>query len=125
MITGTVNSNREARLSLVIRDAIGHEHLRDTVVDTGFDGWLSLPSDYISDLDLRWHRFGIAVLADGSERTFNIYRGIVLWDGQQRTIPIYEMDAEPLVGMSLMYGYELIMPILDGATFTLRAINSL
>jgi hypothetical protein len=33
------------------------------------------------------------------------------------------MDAEPLVGMSLMYGYELVLPVLDGATFTLRSIT--
>ncbi len=32
------------------------------------------------------------------------------------------MGAEPLVGMALMYGYELVLPILDGATFTLRRI---
>lgn len=122
MITGTVNTRREAILRLMIRDASGQEHERDTVVDTGFDGWLSLPPDFIAALGLQWYRFGRAVLADGSESTFNIYKGVVLWDGQPRTILIYEMDAEPLVGMSLMYGYELLIPILDGATFTLRRI---
>jgi hypothetical protein len=39
-------------------------------------------------------------------------------------VPVYEMDADPLVGMSLMYGYELVLPILDGATFTLRRITN-
>ncbi len=43
-------------------------------------------------------------------------------DGQLRTINIYEMDAEPLLGMSLMYGYELYLPVLDGASFTLSRI---
>lgn len=42
--------------------------------------------------------------------------------GQTRLIPIYEMDAEPLAGMSLMYGYELVLPVLDGATFILRRL---
>ena len=37
-------------------------------------------------------------------------------------IPVYEMDAEPRVGISLMYGYELVLPVLDVATFTLRRI---
>jgi predicted aspartyl protease len=67
MITGIVNANREAILRLIVRDANGQEHERDAVVDTGFDGWLSLPPDFISTLGLRWHRFGRAVLADGSE----------------------------------------------------------
>lgn len=122
MISGTVNANREAILRLTIHDANGQEHERDAVVDTGFDGWLSLPPDFITALGLRWYRFGRAVLADGSETTFNIYKGAVLWDGQPRTILLYEMDAEPLVGMSLMYGYELVLPVLDGATFTLQRI---
>jgi clan AA aspartic protease len=122
MITGIVNSNREAILRLMLRDANGQEHERNAVVDTGFDGWLTLPPDFITTLGLSWYRFGRAILADGSESTFNIYKGDILWDGQLRTISIYEMDAEPLVGMSLMYGYELVLPVLDGATFTLRPI---
>jgi clan AA aspartic protease len=124
MMTGTVNANREAILRLTVCDTSGQEHERDAVLDTGFDGWLSLPPDFITALGLRWHRFGRAVLADGSESVFNIYKGVVLWDSQPRTLSIYEMDAEPLVGMSLMYGYELVLPILDGATFTLRSITN-
>jgi predicted aspartyl protease len=78
MMTGTVNAHREAILRLTICDASGQEHERDGVVDTGFDGWLSLPPDFITILGLRWHRFGRAVLADGSESVFNIYKGVVL-----------------------------------------------
>jgi hypothetical protein len=37
-------------------------------------------------------------------------------------VPVDEADAEPLVGMSLMYGYKLEMPIVDGATFSLTRI---
>lgn len=69
MITGTVNANREAILRLTIRDASGQDHERDAVVDTGFDGWLSLPPDFIAALGLRWYRFGRAILADGSNTT--------------------------------------------------------
>lgn len=122
MITGTVNANREAILRLTVRDANGQEHERDAVVDTGFDGWLSLPPDFILALGLQPQRLGRAVLADGSETLFAVYEVTVLWDGQPRLVPIYELDAAPLVGMSLMYGYELVLPVLDGATFTLRSL---
>ena len=123
MMTGTVNSHREAVLRLTIRDANGRDQQRDTVVDTGFDGWLTLPPDFIAVLGLPWQRFGRALLADGSESVFDIYEATILWDGQPRTISVYEMDADPLIGMALMYGFELVLPILDGATFTLRSIN--
>ncbi len=79
MITGHVNANREAILSIAICDENGLEHIRDAVADTGFDGWLSLPPEFIETLGLSWQRFGRAILADGSERAFNIFGGDVLW----------------------------------------------
>ena len=122
MITGTVTSAREAILRLSVYDAGGQLQQTDAVVDTGFDGWLTLPPHFIAALGLTWKRFGHAILADGSTILANIYEATVDWDGQAITLPVDEADADPLVGMSLMYGYELVMPILDGATFTLRRI---
>lgn len=124
MMTGIVTARREALLLLTLRDANGQEHTYGAVVDTGYNGTLTLPPDTIAALGLRWHRAGRAILADGSETRFNVYRGIILWDGQPVTIRIDEMDADPLVGMSLMYGYELVLPVLDGATFSLRRIQN-
>lgn len=122
MITGTVTSAREAVLRLSVYNAGGQLQETDAIVDTGFDGWLTLPPDFIAALGLTWKRFGHAILADGSVILTNVYEATVQWDGQAITLPVDEADADPLVGMSLMYGYELVMPILDGATFTLRRL---
>ena len=122
MMTGIVTARREAILRISLRDADGQEHSYDSVVDTGYTGCVTIPRSVIASLGFRWLMFGHATLADGSERVFNIYEGVVLWDGHPVTIDVDEMDAEPLVGMSLMYGYELVLPVLDGATFTLRSI---
>ncbi len=120
MITGTVSTDREAVLKLTMLNSQGQEHEYVTVVDTGYNGTLTLPPREITALGLRWHRHGHALLADGSDAMFGVYTGIVIWDGQPITITVDEMDAQPLVGMSLMYGYELLLPILDGSTFTLK-----
>ncbi len=122
MISGSVNARREAVLNVALLDANSNEHPSDAVVDTGFDGWISLPPNLVATLGLRWRRFGRALLADGSESLFVVYEATAMWDGRAIRIPVYEMDAEPLVGMSLMYGYELVLPILNGATFTLQHI---
>ena len=122
MIAGTVNADRESVIRLAILDANGQVHKRDALVDTGFNGWLSLPPSFIIALGLLPQRSGRAILADGSETLFDVYETAVLWDGQPLTISVYELDAEPLLGMSLMYGYELVLPVIDGATFTLRRI---
>ncbi len=122
MMTGTVTAHREAVLHMILQDANGQEQAYPSVIDTGYNGTLTLPPNVIANLGLRWHRFGRAILADGSESIFNIYKGVVLWDGQYKTIRIDEMDADSLTGMALMYGYELVLPVLDGATFTLQRI---
>ncbi len=122
MMTGIVTASREAILRIILHDINGLEHAYETVIDTEYNGTLTLPPDAIANLGLRWHRAGNAVLADGSESRLNVYKEDVLWDGLPMTIRIDEMDADPLVGMSLMYGYELVLPVLDGAAFTLQRI---
>jgi clan AA aspartic protease len=122
MITGIVSARREAVLPVVLYDVNGHAQSLNAIVDTGFDDWISLPSAMIVALGLSLSRSGSGVLADGSTAVFDIYEAKIDWDGHVRTVSIYEMNSDPLVGMSLMYGYELFLPILDGATFTLRRI---
>jgi len=122
MMTGTVTARCEAVLPLTLRDAQGQDQAHNVLVDTGYNGWLTLPPAVISALGLRWQRYGRAILADGSEAVFNIYEGIILWDGQPLMIDIDEIDADALMGMSLMRGYELVLPVAVGATFTLRPI---
>ena len=112
-------------MRLTVNDVHGQPYEIDTVVDTGFDGWLTLPPHFIATLGLTWKRFGHAILADGSHILTNVYEATVQWDGQQIPLAVDEADAVPLVGMSLMYGYELLIPILDGSTFTLRRITTL
>ena len=121
-MTGMVTARREAILRLTLRDVGGQEHTYNTVMDTGYNGWLTLPPSVVAALGLRWQSFGRAILADGSESVFDIYEGVVLWDSQPLTIDVDELDGDSLVGMSLMYGYELVLPVLDGTTFTLRSI---
>jgi len=67
MITGTVNAHREAVLRLAVFDAGSNQVPSDSVVDTGFDGWITLPPALVATLGLRWKRYGRALLADGSE----------------------------------------------------------
>ncbi|MCC3413363.1 MAG: clan AA aspartic protease [Microcoleus sp. PH2017_29_MFU_D_A] len=122
MITGVVNGDYEPILRISIYSNNGELYERDAVVDTGFNGWLSLPPDLVVILGLPWQRRGRAILADGSESIFDIYEATILWDSQPVTIPIDEADSDPLIGMSLMDGYELTIQIVDSGIVTLKKI---
>ena len=55
-----------------------------------------------------------AMLDDGSDSVFDIYETAVTWDGTSRRIAVDEVECDPLVGMSLLYGFELTVQVVDG-----------
>jgi predicted aspartyl protease len=59
MITGVVTDDRQALIRLIVRGPAGNEQEVEAMIDTGFDGWLSLPSSIIFPLDLEWRRRGV------------------------------------------------------------------
>jgi clan AA aspartic protease len=139
MIYGVVNLRREATLPLVIgeglsppskggactpRNSNGQRQLIDTVIDTGFSGFLSLPSAIITQLALPWSASDIATLGDGSETLFDLYTATVIWDGQYREIYIAESETEPLLGMGLLYGYRLQVDNIEGGSVKIEALRS-
>lgn len=123
MIAGFVNDEFEPIISLSIRRADSKVFTQDAIIDTGFNGWLSLPPELIAELNLKWKRRGRAILGDGSECVFNVYEAVVVWDDTLLTIPVDEADAEPLVGMSLMEGYQLTVQVFEGGQVALRKVT--
>ena len=123
MISGVVMGDRQAVIHLTVRGPTGQDQEIEAIIDTGFDGCFSLPSSVIVSLDLSWRERGRALLADGSESVFDIYEGTVLWDGQARRIPVHEAETIPLVGMSLLQGYELTVQIQPDGNVTIKALS--
>ena len=66
-----------------------------------------MPPVQIAAFGLHWQGFGRGTLADGSECLFDVYEAELVWDGQVRRLLVDEADTDPLVGMSLLSGYEL------------------
>jgi predicted aspartyl protease len=53
MITGIVNRDFEPIIPLSVYGADGKTYIKNAIVDTGFNGWLSLPPNLIAQLNLR------------------------------------------------------------------------
>jgi predicted aspartyl protease len=82
MMQGFVNQNCEA----IIRIAI------ETVIDTGFTGFVSLPSSVIESLRLPWIFRDGGTLGDGSEVTFDMYHATIIWDGQLQVVDVFKIS---------------------------------
>jgi len=122
MITGVVRK-QEALIRLEIFGPDGRSQEIDALVDTGYNGWPTLPSSLIATLKLRWQNFGRAQLADGNEVDCDVYRATVNWDGRQRLISVAEADVQPLIGMALMEGYKLEVEVRRDGRVTLKPLR--
>ena len=123
MIQGYVNGNYEAVISVVVRNGTTLRSIV-AIVDTGFTGFLSLPSALIAELNLPWSYRDRATLGDGSETLFDIYEASAIWDGQYREIEINAAETEPLLGMRMLRGYRLQVDATEGGLVTVQALPS-
>jgi clan AA aspartic protease len=122
MIKGIVTAKREAIVNVSLHGPTGRKVLVKAVVDTGFNRFVCVPPAVIARLRLLWVRRGRAILADGSDSFFDTYEGIVSWDGRALSIPIYEVEAHPLVGMALLEGHELKAEVRMGGRVTIKRL---
>lgn len=122
MINGSVNSKLEAVVRLSVRGP-EREVETEAIVDTGFNGALSLPLKLIAELGLRLRMQSPGVLADGSKKFFDIYEALVLWNGRLLRIPVGCVENAPLMGMSLLHGSELAIQIREGGEVAIRDLD--
>jgi clan AA aspartic protease len=123
MMFGRVNDQCEAIIKIAVGRIGSPKIAVDAVIDTGFTSFLSLPLSIIIDLGLPWHYRDFGTLGDGSEVVFELYKASVIWDGQNQMIDVVASDAEPLVGMSLLYGYDVCIRAVEGGNVTIKPIE--
>ena len=123
MIFGTVNNNCEAIIKVAVGRIGSPKVTVDAVIDTGFTSFLSLPLSMITDLGLPWHYRDVGTLGDGSEVVFEIYKATVIWDGQNQIVDVAASEADPLVGMGLLYGFKLQIEAVEGGLVTIEALK--
>ena len=120
MIQGVVNAALEAIVPLTVQGPSGQTREIEAVIDTGYNGFLTLPQNLVTELDLAYRDRGRAILADGSETFLEIYDVVVLWDGNRRNTRAAAADAMPLVGMRLLNRHNLNVDVEDGGQVVIQ-----
>ena len=122
MIAG-VFSDREARVPLVVVGPNGDEQGVAAIVDTGFSGFLTLPASVIEALELPWLGRGQALVGDGSHQAFDLHAAVIIWDGEPLPVQVAATQTEPLLGISLIYGHELRIQVVEDGAVSIEALE--
>ena len=122
MLTGRINDELQAWVSMGILDGAGELHPVEVLLDTGFNGELALTSSVIRRFNLVRGMPRFAELATGDTTLLPSFTATILWDDQPRFVSVIEADSEPLLGMELLLGNRVTLDVRDGGPVTIDAL---
>jgi clan AA aspartic protease len=112
----------QARVNVVFR-LLGQASVEiECVVDTGFEGTLTLPPDMIAALDLPYLTRIRANLADDSNVMTRIHLATIIWHGMEREVVVLAMGRRPLLGTALIEDYHLSVDFYEGGSVVIDEI---
>lgn len=115
MIHGTV-VGLQARMGLIVRSPERSDVEIECVIDTGFEGFLTLPPSVVADLGLSYLININANLANNSNVETAVYLATIVWNGVERNIAVLAMGRRPLIGTALLEDYHLSIDFYEGGT---------
>lgn len=122
VIQGLVNVAYEAIIRLTVQGPSGERREIEAVVDTGYNGFLTLPQDLVTELSLVYRDRGRAILANGSEVFFDTYDVAVLWDNRLRNTRASVANTTPHVqAMALLDRHSLYVGVENGGRVVIQA----
>jgi clan AA aspartic protease len=97
----------------------------EAVVDTGFTGFLALPSDTVEAIRLPYARSMYVNLADGSTIEVAVHTATISWNEEVRAVEVLSTGTRPLIGTLLLDGNELTVHFEDAGLVTLNRLQRL
>ena len=119
---GFVSPQRQAVVKLQVFGRLQNAET-EVVVDTGFNGFLTLPTALIEQLNLETVGSVLVELADGSETFVRSFETTVLWNEAEQLIRIQETAGMPLLGMRLLEDHEVHIQVRDGGIVEIQPLE--
>ena len=117
---GYVNAEpKEPRLAVLILNASGIAVPLEMTIDTGFTGFMTLRPWATRALGLESGKERRMMLADGQIVTTPTYRATAIWHGNPLQIDVLELDARPVIGMSLLWNSDVAIAARENGRVTI------
>ncbi len=123
MINGRISEGK-ATIPVTFRLPSQPDFSIDFVIDTGFNGYLTLPPQAVNAMNLPLYSSISARLADGSETVLSVHLATIIWDDVEKVIPVLASGYKPLLGVALMEEYHLEIDFEENGLVSLEKISS-
>ncbi len=117
-----VGGGLAATLEIELRWSTCRSGTFDALLDTGFNGAVSLPPENVAELGLPLVREQTVTLGDASDVRVNVHAGQVRFADGWHRYPVLATGDVPLVGMQLMGGKKVCFEAVDGGEVTAHTI---
>ena len=114
MVSGRVDADLQIWVPIELVDICGTSHSTEAVLDTGFDGSLSLPRELINRLGWEPELPVVVMMANGERTAWDTWDGVVIWHTRVRDVLVFEVEQHPLLGMELVSGSQLTIQARNG-----------
>jgi len=123
MLIGQVTADKEAVLPIELLGSQGQILQVEAGIDTGFNGYLTLPRTVIQELDLVFIGQARAALGDGNEVSMDLFLVAIQWEEVRRDVHVLEAEGGTLVGMALLDGHRVVMDVEEGGTVSIESLG--
>lgn len=122
MILGDVTEDCEIVLGLEGIAKSGTRVPFKAVLDTGFNGYLTVPTDLLAELDAQQVGSRRVELGDGQQVDLDVYLTRVEWLGKEKEVLALAANTMPLVGIRLVWNCRLSAELVDHGTVEIEPI---
>ena len=109
MLIGKVTAENQAVVPIEVHGYEGHKAHVDATVDTGYNGYLTLPRSLVDELDLPSAGPAQASLGDGNEVRMELFLAAVRWEERLQDVLVLAAEGGVLLGMAMLLGCRLTL----------------
>ncbi len=122
MINGIV-IGRQAQIKIILRIS-GYPDLGiGCVINTGFEGALTLPIVAVNRLQLPYVACLNTNLANNENFVVPVHRAIIVWDEVELEVPVLAMGIRPQIGTLLLNNFNLNIDFCDASILSIEALE--
>jgi clan AA aspartic protease len=93
------------------------------ILDTGFNGYLTLPVNAVGAMNLPLFSTTATILADGTQSSIPTHIATIDWHGQELLVPVLAMGGKPLLGTGLLDRCRLVVEFSQDGSIELEKLS--